>query len=253
MLGTTRIVREVPEYRGVFELDTRSTVAQCILFGGFESSFVRLFETVIAPGQDLLDVGANVGLYTVLGGKLVGQGRVLSVEPVPSVLSLLRANIAKNGLKNVEVFEGVATDKAGPCSITSIEGNEEFSSIGGITHPTAPLQARKSIEIQGETLDNLVAARGLQPGVMKVDVEGAEAFAFRGAKNILEKFRPIIMSELDARLMTNPGESPELVRALLTEQGYRIFDIMTGKDLSDGNPLVDYVGEIVGIPSEKCS
>jgi FkbM family methyltransferase len=250
-LGSTRVVVPARDFRGQFEFDVRSHVAQYILRGSFEMTFVPLFEAALGPGLDFIDVGANAGLYTVLGGKIVGPGgRVLAVEPAPSILPSLRANVARNGLENVTVFAGVATSRSGPCLLNSIVGNEEYSSLSPITHPSAPQGPRQQVEVAGETIDHLVASHHLRPALIKIDAEGAEGLVLRGAADVLATHRPVILSELDHLLLGAAGDTPESVRALLAATRYVLFDASTGQDLKQ-RTMGAFAGEVVAVPSEQ--
>lgn len=251
LLGTQRIVRPLPEFRGDFELDLRSDVTRNLLLGRFERALVPLVEAAIGHG-DVIDVGANAGLYTVLAARLVGeQGRVLAVEPAPSILDLLKANITRNRLHNVLLFEGVAASERGWATLHVMEGNEEYASLGGGHHPHAPRRALRRIEVPAETLDALTMRHALQPAFIKIDTEGAEGLVLQGATAVLSLHRPVVLSELDDRLLRPLGWDAERVRGLLFQLGYRIYDALTGSEQLPGRVAAPYIGEIVALPSPR--
>ena len=96
LLKASCIVRHLPEFRGTFELDLCNRLSRRILLGGFEPSRVRMFEIGLKPGFHVVDIGANIGLFTVLA---VATGRrggcMLAAEPVPSMVKLLRSNVPR--------------------------------------------------------------------------------------------------------------------------------------------------------------
>src|SRR5712691_3537224 len=128
LLGTTHIVRSLPEFAGEFELDLRSHITHSLLLGNFERTLLPIVKASLQPNVDAIDVGANVGLYTVLISRMIAPtGRVLAAEPAPTVLPLLRSNIRRNSLTHVLLFEGVVTSERGQGTLNFVPGNEEYS------------------------------------------------------------------------------------------------------------------------------
>src|SRR3546814_14950690 len=103
---------------------------------------------------------------------------------------------------------------------------EEYSSIGAL-HPAA--RAENGVQehtVASDRLDDLVIRHDLKPGLIKVDVEGAEGLVFRGAMETLNKFRPVILSELSDPLLRELGTSALEVVRMLENAGYRVVDPM---------------------------
>lgn len=197
----------------------------------------------------MVDIGANLGLFSVLAGTLVGLGgRVLAVEPVPNILNQLHGNVRRNNLKNVIVFEGVATDQRQKCQIHTVEGGEEYSSLHSIAHPNRPQGKEIKIEIDGVPVDELVSTYELQPQVLKVDTEGAEGLVFAGAGNLLRQHRPLILSELDDRLLKGFGWNSSKVIGVLMAAGYTVFNQNTRQVLTTDSQ--NFVGDMIGIQEE---
>jgi len=253
LLRADSLVLAVPDFRGAFELELRNNTTRRLLLGGYERSLAQIFQALLEPGLHVVDIGANVGLYTVLAAQLVGpSGRVLSAEPIPNMLRLLRSNVARNNLPQVEIFAGAVTSAAGTVSIEFVEGGEEYSSLGSIAHPDVPKQSRRRVDVPGETLDNLVAKHSLCPALVKVDTEGAEGLVFSGAAGVLNEFRPAVTSELDDRLLGSLGYDSGKVVELFAKCKYRVFDEGTGAELLPGQARGPFVGEIVALPREAC-
>ncbi len=123
-----------------------------------------------------VDVGANAGSYTVLAGKAIGC-RVVAVEPADAALHALHANIALNDIADrVEVHAVIAADSEGTLPFTCDQGPENH-----VAWPSDPLPSTRSMPVQ--TLDRLL--NGRVPCLIKLDVEGYELKALRGASTTL--------------------------------------------------------------------
>ncbi len=132
------LVISIPAFQGSFEMDFRSNLLKrALVEKHFEPDIAQLVKKHVDPFKDVLDIGANVGFYTILFSKIISESnKVLAIEPAPLALEYLRRNIARNGCTQlVLVFEGIATDSKGTYLLNIIPGMEEFSSIGKIVHP----------------------------------------------------------------------------------------------------------------------
>ncbi len=240
------VIVNVPDFRGTFEIDVRSDILEFILiFHDYERDIVRLIEKYIDPEKDVIDVGANIGLHSVLFSQLINPGRkVLAIEPTPNALKYLQTNIKRNKCdEKLIVFKGIAADSERQYELKTIEGKEEYSSLGNMNHPNINGIEKKSIKVEGNTIDNLVDTYQLNPGFIKIDTEGAEFKVLSGAREILKENRPVILSELSENLLHEQGSSCEEVYKLLKEFNYRIFDAYTLKPVTKA-----IEGEILAIP-----
>ena len=117
--------------------------------------------------------------------------RVLAVEAAPAAARLLRLNVLRNGLDNIQLFAGAAAEADGGRTLHTIDGLEEYASLAAIVHPSAAGATERRVEVPARTLDSLVQEHSLQPALLKIDVEGAEGLVLSGAKQLLAKSRPI--------------------------------------------------------------
>ena len=113
-------------------------------------------------------------------------------------------------------------------TINTIAGKEEYSSVGPIEHPSVRGQLTSSYIVEASKLDTLVETFGLNPGFVKIDVEGAEHQVFAGATNTLLKHRPVILSELTDSLLRKNGSSSDRVIAFLATLGYDVVNPLGG-------------------------
>lgn len=238
----------IKEFEGKFSIDHRSDLFERIVIDGhYEPDLVRFCKKYLVGTRDVLDIGANIGFYTVMFAKNLHGRRVVAVEPTQNALKRLRTNITLNHVEDrVVVYEGVVTDKAEKVTMKVIPGKEEYSSIGVMEHPSIVQEEYVSEEVDSITVDDLVERFNIDPGFMKVDVEGGEHLVFSGAKKTLSISRPIILSELSDFLLTRNGGSSMEVVNLLRQYDYDVIDPL--------NPWapVGYksFGDVIGFPKE---
>jgi FkbM family methyltransferase len=123
-----------------------------------------------------------VGFYSLLASGLVGSGRVFAFEPVPRNLSYLHRHLALNRVGNVEVLEIAVSDTNG----TSLFETEETGLMGR-------LEDEGEISVPTATLDSLVEeGKVLPPDYVKMDIEGAESRALRGASQTFQRYHPVL-------------------------------------------------------------
>jgi FkbM family methyltransferase len=220
------VVLDLPEFSGQFACSPRSDLfARIAACGFYEPGLVELLRRHVDPQRDFIDVGANIGFYSVLAARLLPGRRVLAVEPNPEAQRRLAANLARNGVDgSVTVFAGVASDAPGEAELNLIEGMEEYSSLGSIVHAAVAGEASKRLAVPAETLDRLVERFGLEPGLIKIDVEGAEKLVLDGALETLRRFRPVILTELSPALLEPMGASAAAIVEQLERLGYRVID-----------------------------
>jgi FkbM family methyltransferase len=243
------LVVNMPDFRGSFEIDYRSIILRMILKDkDYEPEHVRIIEKYINPSKDAIDVGANVGLFTILLSKIVSEkNKVLSIEPTPLALKYLHRNIKRNkSEKSVIIYEGISTNTKGDYKLNVIPGMEEYSSLGELVHPEITGKDYKQIDVNGDTIDNLVNLYNLVPGFIKVDTEGAEYLVLSGALNTIQKYKPIILSELQDRLLSSFGDNSEKIICLLRDNGYKIINAYNPR-----LPInLPFNGDILAIPDQ---
>jgi len=238
---------KVDEFQGIFLLDCRSDLfKRLVLYKCYEPELVQCCKDLIDKNRDTIDIGANVGFFTVLFAKTLNNRKVLSIEPTNLALSRLYKNILLNQVQEkVIVFEGAASNSIGEVQIKTIEGKEEFSSLGAMMHPSIATEKNYSLEkVKASTIDDLIQRYSIDPGFIKIDVEGVEHLVFAGAKNTLLNNKPIILSELSDYLLRENGSSAKDVVNFIKECGYDVIN-----PLSPNVPLVfEEVKNILCLP-----
>jgi FkbM family methyltransferase len=188
------------------------TIGEWHVRGDLEPDVVDAILRHAAPGSTFFDVGANAGYMTLVGAKAVGPtGKVVAFEPMPNTARELAAQARLNGLANVTVVRAAVCDREGDLTFVSgpssdMAGMAEVGNTGG-----------ESVTVPGTTID-AAAERYGPPAMIKIDIEGAELLALRGARKTLERHRPILLTEL------HTAELAIQCLALLDELKYRHHD-----------------------------
>ena len=170
----------------------------------------------IRRSRCFIDIGANCGIYTVLGCTINPDVRVVAVEPVPKIYAALAHNVAQNSLDSrVTVLNIALGDSDG--TVPFHEADE--STMGSLAVGGYGGQPGKVIQVKCRTLDSLVQELKIEPDFMKIDVEGFEHLVLCGASWVLGKFRPRIVLE------ANPGDPSDAVTQILSKYGYGFQNI----------------------------
>lgn len=222
-------VVKVDEFEGAFVIDVRSDLFSRLLINNYyEPTLVEIAHKYINRERDVIDVGANIGFFTVLFAKNLNGKKVLSIEPTKNALRRLYKNIQINHVEDtVLVYEGVASNQIGIAEIKTIEGKEEYSTLGNLTHPSILSEKYTSEKVAASTIDALTLQYSLDPGFIKVDAEGAEELVFDGCRAVLQKHRPVILSEISNLLLRENGSSCSEVINLIKQYEYNVIDPAT--------------------------
>jgi FkbM family methyltransferase len=147
------------------------------LAGGYEQETRQRIEATLRPGDTFVDVGANIGFFTLLASRRVGpEGRVIAFEAMPGTSEILRRNVDANRLSNVEVVNKAVLDRCGTVAFDV----DDYSS-GGSGLSSTERSHRRQLEVDACSLDAFFEPRGWPPlRLIKIDVEGAEAAAIAG-------------------------------------------------------------------------
>lgn len=217
---------------GAVTCDTSDFIQRYLsVFGVWEPAITALVRSHLKPGHVFVDVGANVGYYSLLAAQAVGDtGHVIAFEPSPTVRGQLAANIDRNGLGGrITVHPVAAGSKAGTTTVflatpdnlgqTSTRQSPGFTSEG---------------EVEVRRVDDCVpeAHRG-RVTFLKVDTEGDEFAAVHGAQGLLAAMPAgaMVLIEVDEPRMRERGGTPQDVFDLMSSHGYRAFSISNEYDV----------------------
>jgi FkbM family methyltransferase len=202
------------------KIDRSKAIGSSLFWTGFHELKELIFlHHYLIPEMIAIDVGSNIGEYTIFLAKRLKKGKVIAFEPMPPILSTLRENIAINHFTNVEIMAVGLADKKGKIEIHELEDdkNEGLSTIY-----LGNRKSRNTFIIDITTLDSLELKID-RLDFLKIDIEGAEIAALNGAKETLLRFRPLVMVEVSDITYHQAGYSSSDVRRFFTEIGYEAF------------------------------
>ncbi len=169
----------------VMDLDLTDFVQRSIyLDPSYDADLQRVISDHLPEGGVFMDIGANVGFFTLLAARRVGKGgQVHAFEPEPRTYAALRRNIALNRLTNVTAWQLALSDTAGTATLfPHAGGNSGAASLRPLENSGPP------VAVELDTYDRLAAERGLPvPSLIKIDVEGAETKVIRGMTQLLSQ------------------------------------------------------------------
>jgi len=188
-----------------------------LLLGDLEVPVQEALHRTVAPGAIVFDVGANIGFFALLAARLAGPGgRVVAFEPVPEVAGYARAAARSNALDDrVEIRTQAVGEHSGTAALHVVSEPSWSHLASRGRHPDTVA----TIDVEVVTLDGLLDAGEPAPGVIKLDVEGAEVEVLRGASRLLAEHRPALIVELH--------ETNAEVADLLEDAGYAL-DVLDG-------------------------
>jgi FkbM family methyltransferase len=223
---STVVIKEIaPGVRLFIDLSDH-TIGLNILRGQYEQEEIQFVRGVLKPGDCALDVGAHIGFFTMQMAAAVGsEGLVCAFEPLDTNADLLEQSIAENRFGGRVRFQRAAAGAA-PGVATLTFPAETLNSGGAylLRDGSAPLAGNRKTEVPVVALDALDLRRPVR--FIKMDVEGAEPQVLRGAAGLLQRDRPLILSELHpTQLERASGISPEQFLAQITAFGYRAHRI----------------------------
>jgi FkbM family methyltransferase len=177
----------------------------------------------------VIDVGANLGLFSLLVTRRFADRRVIAFEPNPSTFSALKQNILRNGANHVDCRQDAITDKDG---FVMFSASEHARANASISSSGAQASAGE-IRVSCTTLDTFCAAHAIRRiALLKVDVEGYESLVFRGAATVLSDIRPgVIYFEVCPDLTRAAGFEAAGPARYLADRGYALHRVGAGGGL----------------------
>lgn len=221
---------EYPPLRLSFpEVEMRSAPVEALNFGAYEKTEFALLDLLAGSIRDehpvVLDIGANVGFYSIGLQRLYPHLALHAFEPVPATADIFAANRALNGC------DGLVLHRHG---LSDTEKTATFH-----VHPHVSVAASEAdilggaevekIEVPLHTLDGMRQELPRPVRLIKCDIEGAELFAFRGARRLIAEDTPVIFSEMLRKWSAKFGYHPNDIIALFKDLGYATYAIEEGR------------------------
>lgn len=218
--GVWAQIQEGPAKGLWLELNPRT--GRSYLRGEAERPVQEVLAKTLQPGMVFYDLGANVGLFSLLAARFVGtNGKVFSFEPDAEVAGRLRSNVDRNGFSNVTVVEAGIWSSSGEMAFVAADVSSPDRGTGRFANDS---EGTEGTRVRCVSLDDF-AQNAPQPHVIKCDIEGAEVEMLRGATCILKTGRARILCELHSE------SNKTACREFLHEFGY-------GIELIDSNHIL---------------
>jgi len=202
-------------------LEMKDYIDRSIYFDSFEFNIRNIILNNISVGGTFIDIGANIGYFSLLASKLVGaKGRIIAFEPNPLTINRLKKNMELNYSGNIELIEVALSNKEGEVQL--FRPKDETHGLTSMRNHG--WQNTECYNVQTKLLDDILPPKISSIDLIKIDVEGAELLVFEGAKNTIIKFKPKIILELNEKAAKNFGyDILEVVRLILSyNPNYRL-------------------------------
>ena len=204
--------------------NTRDILQQYLYyFGVWEPDMTAFIRRVLAFGDVFIDVGANIGYFSLLAARCVSRsGRVVSIEASPRIYADLVANVSRNRRSNIRTLNLAAADKPGRVSIfPGPDGN-----CGASTILANGVNVEREAEVVAVAIDDILTTEEADSAkLIKIDVEGAEVAVIAGMKQLITSGRldRKFLVEVHAEALAAQGLSPSDVIAPFDRAGYQTF------------------------------
>ncbi len=230
------ITRIAPGIRMNLHGDSR--LCEMIHFGNFETETLGFFECFLRPGDTFLDIGANVGLYTLTAARLVGpRGRVHAFEPCSQTFERLSGNVKLNRLGNVSCHRVAFSHENATAQLTVAgAGFDAWNSLG--TPYMGGLAGTETVTTM--TLDRFAHENGIPRTncALKIDVEGWEKQVLLGGREFLSaKDAPVMCVEFTEEAAGLAGTSCAELYAAIESLGYSLFSVSPQAEAVQPFPL----------------
>jgi FkbM family methyltransferase len=187
--------------------------------GTTEPLIQDVFAEHVHSGGVVWDIGANIGFFSLIASRLVGDGEVVAFEPLPANLEAIARNLELNGATNVRTVAVALGEAPGEADL-SLHSESTWAKLdtSADTAFQQELEVTGRVRVEVSTIDRQMQTLAA-PDLVKIDIEGAEVAALRGASTLLSEVRPTLICECHG---TN-----EALSALLESHGYSLQTIET--------------------------
>jgi FkbM family methyltransferase len=214
-------------------------VSRALAFRLYERSELTFVEKSLKPGMTVLDIGANVGLYSVVSGHAVGpSGKVIALEPDPESFHYLQESIRENGLQNIQPAQLAASDQEGMSRLYTSSSNRGDSRLYNNELSDG------SVDIHTVRLDDFLPTVGVRElDFVKIDVQGFEGHALAGMEETIRRSPHLVMmSEFWPEGLRRAGSNPNELLTLLEQWGLKLSELHANgetRPLLDKNAFID--------------
>jgi len=226
-----------------FILDPNDYLDQTLLMtGSWESDSWEIVDEYLPTGGTFVDVGAHVGYYSVKAARKVGEkGAVVAIEPNPRIVERLRTNVELSDFRQVISIQPVAAfDHISKLTLFLSPGADTSQASLSAKNASVYGSSPGSVTVEALPIDDIIERANVKRvDVIKLDIEGAELKALRGANRTLKNYRPVLVVETIEHHLRNMGDSEDELRRYLESLGF--------------SQLKSVFRNVAWIPSERLS
>lgn len=204
--------------------DHRIAPIETLNFLDYEKAEADMLENLVQDGYNFFDIGANIGWYSLNVAASRRNAQAYCFEPLPKTWKQLQANLAINGIANIQAHNFGFSNAAGSFPFYYYpegSGNASAANLSGRTDVEV-------VECNVKTLDSYTAETGVRVDFIKCDVEGAELLVFQGGKETIARDKPIVFSEILRKWSAKFNYDPNEIFQLFHSLGYRAFSVSGG-------------------------
>jgi len=202
---------------------------QLFWYGYYEKELGDLIKKVLRPGDVFLDIGANIGYFSLLVSNNVPNARVISFEPVQYLFQKLEENISVNNIKNIMAIKAAAGEIDEEKEIF-ISGSDN---LGMSSFQQPENYSGKKEKVKVVRIDDWFHTSHLSKvDVIKLDVEGSELAALKGMNDILTQFKPLLIIEINCETLSMFGLTPSNINNYLNQLNFDGFIILENARLA---------------------
>ncbi len=186
----------------------------------YEADNYSFLKARVEPGMHIIDIGAHLGLFSVISSELVGSsGRIICFEPTPGTYEILLQTLKLNRCENVTAVLGAVSNQEGSATfyVSELAGCNTNSLL-----KIKPEGETIESEVKLYTIDRIVQEYSIQPRLIKIDAEGAELNTLQGGINTLRQCKPMIILGLHPQFIIQKGDTLENIWDLLERSGYEV-------------------------------
>ncbi len=224
----------------------KDSILSRLIYEGFEKEETDYVVSVLNDGDVFIDIGANIGLYSLIASKIVGNtGKVICFEPSPSTFGRLIENMKLNDLKNIDLRNIGLSDAIKEMTFyVSNNGYDAWNSFA----PSQDNKLESSIIVPVSTLDTELKDIDVSKiKLIKIDVEGWEKFVLFGGKDFFVNFNPIVMVEFTEENTFNAGYAVHDIYDIMQDFGYVWYTLVNGKLLKETKKLYYPYNNLIAI------
>ncbi|HWY53281.1 MAG TPA: FkbM family methyltransferase [Terriglobales bacterium] len=206
-------------------LDANDLISRVILeTGAWDEASWLAIKQHLSSGATFVDIGAHEGYCTLKAARVVGpNGRVIAIEPNPEMVSRLRGNIKASGATVIAVLPVACSDSETTLDLFVAAQSNTGSSSFSKTNASMYGAATRSCQVIARRIDAIIRESGVsRVDVVKVDAEGAELLVLKGMEETLSLYHPVLLVELDDRLLKSMGTTSSETIAFLHSHGYTL-------------------------------